>query len=626
MGQTASIEAALPSGDGTTEVRKDQPKSYQTEHHDAQNTEKNPSNIFLAYTSFRWPKFQISSSVHNSDHPNILMQASTSTTTQLFRWVDGGASGGGNWELISNNAGVNFFNENEDSVKKAPQWRLELEGAQDSPSMLVDDTFVFNMQDKIAFVPIEGEYYSLRFPDVRTFVAFSQKYNKARAENVEGKEIPEPMEIKIEDELSRGQWVDALDEQPDPAELRTPKKERVAAERQEQISGIVLGAGERSFLINESGTIGVMRNVMGGMEDLDQSFAFDTPSRLSNPGTPIGNRTPGSSGSKALLMNQERRMNMLTPGSKSLYHADIESGKVIREFAFKRDGADLPMLDIASETKRSQLESQSTFLSLDSNRLARWDLRDPSGIVQDMSSPATLEYTGGRDYARGTKFSCMATSGAGYVIVGSNDGKIRLYSEKTLTQAKTSIPGLGAPITNVDVTFDGKWALATTNKYLMVAKTTYKDSSGTELCGFTSKMGKDAPAPRLLRLKPEDVARTVGAPLRDARFTWVTEQGRQERWIIASCGNYTVLWNFRVVKTAEPDITSMQGLTTVTNYHMIAKQEHVRESRFMHDNFQGARGEAGMVVVTGRKVYTAADDDSNDDEEEATTPKMFGRR
>lgn len=35
------------------------------------------------------------------------------------------------------------------------------------------------------------------------------------------------------------------------------------------------------------------------------------------------------------------------------------------------------------------------------------------------------------------------------------------------------------------------------------------------------------------------------APLEKGHFTWITQEGRQERWIVASCGNYTVLWNFR---------------------------------------------------------------------------------
>ncbi len=156
--------------------------------------------------------------------------------------------------------------------------------------------------------------------------------------------------------------------------------------------------------------------------------------------------------------------------------------------------------------------------------------------------------------------------------------------------------------------------LATTRNYLMVLKTMYKDpKSGKELCGFTSKMGANAPAPRLLRLKTgafpprprwhgascpalqgtagqcplfsapcqlrgnapdaaalrlggpapavpspvrprctpaEDVKLTKGAPLEKGHFTWITERGRQERWIVASCGTYTVLWNFRWVSIA----------------------------------------------------------------------------
>lgn len=62
------------------------------------------------------------------------------------------------------------------------------------------------------------------------------------------------------------------------------------------------------------------------------------------------------------------------------------------------------------------------------------------------------------------------------MVVGSDDGQIRLYSEKSLTRANTAIPGLGAPITSADVTYDGKWVLATTNKYLMVVKTVFKVS------------------------------------------------------------------------------------------------------------------------------------------------------
>lgn len=95
---------------------------------------------------------------------------------------------------------------------------------------------------------------------------------------------------------------------------------------------------------------------------------------------------------------------------------------------------------------------------------------------------ACLPPTGGKDYARGTNFSCMATSGDGYVAVGATDGKLRLYGNKQLTKANTAIPGLGSPITAVDVTFDGRWVVATTDNYLLVVNTIFT-SKGAPLAG-----------------------------------------------------------------------------------------------------------------------------------------------
>lgn len=58
-----------------------------------------------------------------------------------------------------------------------------------------------------------------------------------------------------------------------------------------------------------------------------------------------------------------------------------------------------------------QLEDRQTFLGLGTNRLVRWDMRDRAGVVQEMGSPV-VQYAGGKDYARNTNFTCMATSGA----------------------------------------------------------------------------------------------------------------------------------------------------------------------------------------------------------------------
>lgn len=84
-----------------------------------------------------------------------------------------------------------------------------------------------------------------------------------------------------------------------------------------------------------------------------------------------------------------------------------------------------------------------------------------------------------------------------------------------------------------------------------------QDKKERETNGFKSRMGQNAPRPRLLRLRLEDGAKTKNANLTKGHFTWITEQGRQERWIVASCGNYTVLWNFRFVNC--PAIPCIHG-------------------------------------------------------------------
>ena len=48
--------------------------------------------------------------------------------------------------------------------------------------------------------------------------------------------------------------------------------------------------------------------------------------------------------SKVLLMNRERKMNMLSPDAgQKLWHTDIETGKVVSEWGFEKDGVEAPM-------------------------------------------------------------------------------------------------------------------------------------------------------------------------------------------------------------------------------------------------------------------------------------------
>ena len=64
--------------------------------------------------------------------------------------------------------------------------------------------------------------------------------------------------------------------------------------------------------------------------------------------------------------------------------------------------------------------------------------RAASGVVAD------LTYEGGRDYSRGTNFTCIATAGNGEIVTGSRDGRLRLYRSKdSLSRASTNLPSFG---------------------------------------------------------------------------------------------------------------------------------------------------------------------------------------
>ena len=99
---------------------------------------------------------------------------------------------------------------------------------------------------------------------------------------------------------------------------------------------------------------------------------------------------------KALLANSETNMLLLTPEPTkrhAVYQMDIEQEKVVSEWNFVKDGVEVPMADIVTDSKASQMEGTSTFLGLDKHRLCRWDTRDARGVVQ--TTPVALEYMTG---------------------------------------------------------------------------------------------------------------------------------------------------------------------------------------------------------------------------------------
>ncbi|CAN8270278.1 unnamed protein product [Cochlearia groenlandica] len=476
---------------------------------------------------------------------------------------------------------------------------------------------MFGEQRRVDFV--SNGVWALKFladEDYRKFVTRFQAY---LFENVYKIKATEESKLKVYGKDFMGwanpeaaddsMWEDAEGE-PEEEEIQAKKNTDLTEEFEEVTNGgvqsLALGALDNSFLVNDSG-VQVYRNMERGIHGKGVCVRFDGGS--SKFGSGSSQTTPN----KALLMRAETNMMLMSPAKQGKPHSsgvkqlDIESGKIVTEWKFEKDGTEITMRDITNDTKGSQLDpSESTFLGLDDNRLCQWDMRDRRGIVQSIDSPV-LEWTQGHQFSRGTNFQCFATTGDGSIVVGSLDGKIRLYSKTSMRQAKTAFPGLGSPITHVDVSFDGKWILGTTDTYLVLICTLFTDKNGQTKTGFSGRMGNKIPAPRLLKLTPLD-SHLAGKDnkFHGGHFSWVTESGKQERHIVATVGKFSVIWDLeRVKNSAHECYRNQQGLKSCYCYKILLKDESIVESRFMHDNFSFSGNkspEAPLVVATPQKV------------------------
>lgn len=395
---------------------------------------------------------------------------------------------------------------------------------------------MFGDQRRIDFV--DKGVWALKFFSDLEYRKFVTEFQDCLFENVYGLKATEENKMKVYGKEFIG-WVkpdvadDSMWEDVDGGSDITPESvtpvrvNRDLLEEFEELANggvqsLTLGALDNSFLVNDLG-VQVYRNYNRGIHNKGVSVRFDGGS------SKIGsNSTP----KKALLMREETNMMLMSPlkdgkpQAAGVQQLDIETGKIVTEWKFEKDGTDITMRDITNDTKGSQLDpSESTFLGLDDNRLCQWDMRDRSGIVQNIvkgDSPV-LHWTQGHQFSRGTNFQCFASTGDGSIVVGSLDGKIRLYSKTSMRQAKTAFPGLGSPITHVDVTYDGKWILGTTDTYLILICTLFTDKDGKTKTGFGGRMGNKIPAPRLLKLTPLD-SHLAGTDnkFHGGHFSWVS--------------------------------------------------------------------------------------------------------
>ncbi|KAL9829301.1 putative transcription factor WD40-like family [Arabidopsis thaliana] len=378
---------------------------------------------------------------------------------------------------------------------------------------------MFGDQRRVDFV--SNGVWALKFltdEDYRKFVTRFQDY---LFENVYKIRASEENRVKVygkdfigwanPEAADDSMWEDA-EAPPEEEETQGKRNTDLTEEFEEVANGgvqsLTLGALDNSFLVNDYG-VQVYRNMERGIHGKGVCVRFDSGN--SKFGSGSSQTTPN----KALLMRAETNMMLMSPAkqgkpnSTGVKQLDIESGKIVTEWKFEKDGTEITMRDITNDTKGSQLDpSESTFLGLDDNRLCQWDMRDRRGIVQNIDSPI-LEWTQGHQFSRGTNFQCFATTGDGSIVVGSLDGKIRLYSKTSMRMAKNGFSR--ARFTNYTYT------------YLVLICTLFTDKNGLTKTGFSGRMGNKIPAPRLLKLTPLD-SHLAGKDnkFHGGHFSWVS--------------------------------------------------------------------------------------------------------
>lgn len=148
-------------------------------------------------------------------------------------------------------------------------------------------------------------------------------------------------------------------------------------------------------------------------------------------------------------------MVMLDPRNKhQAYKMDLEYGKIVEEWDLHGTSG---VHTLIGDGKYAHTTQTKTMLGLAEDAIFRIDSRQPGGMIVEREK---------KQYAKGNKFLCGATSGNGSLAMASSKD-IKLFN-RIGGIATVSIPTLGSPVIGIDVAGNGRWVLATCKEYIML--------------------------------------------------------------------------------------------------------------------------------------------------------------
>jgi len=284
---------------------------------------------------------------------------------------------------------------------------------------------------------------------------------------------------------------------------------------------------------------------------------------------------------------------MLNPTRKNLIHIfDTETGKSLQNMDISNtiDGVEMPIDILTPQVKYSQLKSTDVLENYGvSGNMAfklETDMRTPNSKVTIKEKTEIPSKKGGR-------FNAVATTGNGDMVIGTNFGEIKLYSnpERGWKKAKTNINQLTSEVIGVDVSYDGEWVVWTTKEFLALLRVTF-EKGGTVYSGFQKSIASELRENCLiLKLSEKDVAtyniKEVNfAPAKFDNNPGVVSGGA-ETYIVTTTGPYIVKWNFKKLKqdyAKKNQADSKESMDTSVHCSVVEKEEsNVIDNLFLYN-------------------------------------------
>lgn len=259
----------------------------------------------------------------------------------------------------------------------------------------------------------------------------------------------------------------------------------------------------------------------------------------------------------------------------NLFDFDLNKQQIVQEYNFSNNG----LVDFSLPHKYDQMDVNQLIIGIDKLSLMTLDPRINSNnrIVNN------------RTYAKGTQtnFKEIKTTSDGNIVIGSLDGKIRLFkgNYNSKSKAGTLIPTFGDAIKSIDVSNKGEYILLTFNSYLMLISTSMTSDSGQEYDGFSTSIAKHLKTIKL-QLSPIDIQKfdLINSGYNNAKFN--VGKDLKESIIACTIGPVLVNWDLRKV---------LKG--NLKSYRVFEKETNLLSNEFIYNDTEQIYTATNLVGI-----------------------------